>query len=291
MAYPIIDVDPAHARDLEQLGSKPKFWFQQGEQRWLFKEARPNTGEDWAEKVAAQIAGLIGIDAASVDLALCGTRRGTVSPSFLDHAAGDVLIHGNELLGGLVTGYQRDKRFHQADHTLHNIREAMIRALPAEGVDAVLRTLAGYAVLDALIGNTDRHHENWGLIVRTSSPDLRVAPSFDHASSLGRELTDERRDRLLQADQVARYARAGRGGIYLTPTDPHGANPIDLVLSNLQRYREYFAPALARAAAIEMAQVRAILDEIPDERISQTAREFAFRFVEYAQNQLRSVNE
>jgi len=174
MSYPIIDVDPALAKDLEQLGSKPKFWYVEGDRRWLFKEARANTGEDWAEKVAAELAKLIGVNAAEVDLAVCQHRRGTASPSFLDHRAGDVLIHGNELLGGLVVGYERDKRFHQSDHTLENIRGAMIRALPPQGVAEALCTLASYAVLDALVGNTDRHHENWGLIVRTSDGDLRV---------------------------------------------------------------------------------------------------------------------
>jgi hypothetical protein len=51
-------------------------------------------------------------------------------------------------------------------------------------------------MLDALIGNTDRHHENWGLVLQGTSDhqDLRLAPTFDHASSLGRNETDERRE-------------------------------------------------------------------------------------------------
>ena len=46
---------------------------------------------------------------------------------------------------------------------------------------------AGYLVLDAVIGNTDRHHENWGLLLRRTETGWKgqVAPSFDHASSLG----------------------------------------------------------------------------------------------------------
>ena len=59
--------------------------------------------------------------------------------------------------------------------------------------------IADYMVLDALIGNTDRHHENWG-ILRTRVDgqwEDKVAPSFDHASLLGRELQDVRREKLL----------------------------------------------------------------------------------------------
>lgn len=43
------------AEDLEQLGTKEKFWFhfpENPELSWLFKYSRTNTGEHWSEKVA-----------------------------------------------------------------------------------------------------------------------------------------------------------------------------------------------------------------------------------------------
>jgi hypothetical protein len=46
---------------------------------------------------------------------------------------------------------------------------------------------------DALIGNTDRHPENWGFLVRISQegrPQWSLAPIFDNATSLGYELTE-----------------------------------------------------------------------------------------------------
>lgn len=51
----------------------------------------------------------------------------------------------------------------------------------------------GYLILDALIGNTDRHHDNWGVLVTSEDGKFRyhLAPTFDHASSLGRELSRE----------------------------------------------------------------------------------------------------
>jgi hypothetical protein len=43
--------------DLEPLGTKPKFWFRtEAGDGCLFKEARPDTGEDWAEKIACELA-------------------------------------------------------------------------------------------------------------------------------------------------------------------------------------------------------------------------------------------
>ena len=41
-------------------------------------------------------------------------------------------------------------------------------------------------IFDALIGNCDRHSENWGLVGNTNSDGLknRLAPAYDNAASL-----------------------------------------------------------------------------------------------------------
>lgn len=68
--------------------------------------------------------------------------------------------------------------------------------------------LAGYFVLDAMICNTDRHHDSWGLLTGPRAfggNEYIVAPTFDHASSLGRELQDERREEMLNTEGFRRY--------------------------------------------------------------------------------------
>ena len=46
MSYQVVNIPPDAREDTEQLGSKPKFWVLLQDDRWLFKEARQNTGED-----------------------------------------------------------------------------------------------------------------------------------------------------------------------------------------------------------------------------------------------------
>lgn len=192
-SFPIIHVDPDSIISDEPLGSKKKFWFLHEDQRWLFKEARANTGEDWAEKIAAELAHLLNVNAAEVELAACEGRIGAASRSFVHHQDED-LVHGNEILAGFTVGYDRGKRLHQYDHTFDNIANAVRRMVEAEPIyQDALSVLASYLVLDALICNTDRHHENWGFLMRPEPKGpghrmihLEVAPSFDHASSLGR---------------------------------------------------------------------------------------------------------
>lgn len=310
MTYPVIQIDPASVLDDEQLGSKKKFWFEYNQKRWLFKEARaittPDgqlqgmTGEDWAEKVAAEIAHLMGIRAADVELADYQGIRGSASLNFIPDAAYH-LEHGNEVLAGRVLGYDSSKKQRQSDHTIDNIIRAIRQMFPEEKHSRyVLEQLAYYLVLDALICNTDRHHENWGLFWRTARREdpihdwdslelLRVydvAPTFDHASSLGRELLDERRHDILAAKRIETYARKGRGGIYWNHTDKHGANPLHLVELTMAEHPDYFKPALLRLRQTPLSSIVATLDDVPSHLLSESGREFAKLLLETTYNAL-----
>lgn len=57
-------------------------------------------------------------------------------------------------------------------------------------------------LFDALIGNTDRHQDNWGLIfTRTEQvARCRLAPLFDNGTSLGHERFTDRVSRWTAAD-------------------------------------------------------------------------------------------
>jgi hypothetical protein len=305
--YPILHIDPAKVVGDEQLGTKTKFWFERDGVRWLFKEAREitapmgvvPTGEDWAEKVAAEIAHTLQISAAEVELAEFQGRRGCASRIFTNPS--QQLMHGNEVLAGYVAGYDRDKRFRQSGHTLENIILA-IRGMFPEEVESrtVLTRLASYLALDALIGNVDRHHENWGLLwqVRVEVNDFNetarlskeydVAPSFDHASSLGRELLDEKRGNLLRSGAVEGYVRKGRGGIY-RQGEAHGANPLHLVALAARKYPDYFQPVLRMLLSVPLERLIEPLDRIPDERITSPARSFGKAMVAVAYEQLTKV--
>jgi len=210
-------------------------------------------------------------------------------------------MHGNEVLAGYVAGYDREQRFRQSRHTLENIIGAIRRMFPAETESkAVVTLLASYLVLDALIGNVDRHHENWGLLwqVRVEvndfletarvSKEYHVAPSFDHASSLGRELLDDRRSRYLRDQSVHLYVSRGRGAIY-REGESRGANPLDLVKLSARERPDYFRPALQALSGLPLAKLTELLDRVPDERITQPARDFGKAMLAVAYESLTKV--
>jgi len=291
-SYPVIEIPADAKEDTEQLGSKPKFWITHCGERWLYKAARPGTGEDWSEKVAAEIAAYLEIPAAKVDLASYGGQRGCILLNFVDVGAGEALIHGNEILPLVVTDYDRSKRFSQSDHTIHNIVASVVQTSQLFDIDAVpiIRDMAAYMVLDALIGNTDRHHENWGLLAKPGVDGehvvLTAAPSFDHASSLGRELRGERAAALLAQSRVPSYVRKGRGGIYRDDKDGKGENPLRLAIFASKVYSSFFSDIMIRVEDLTDQAIRGIMDRIPDSRIEESSREFAAAMIRFSRDQL-----
>lgn len=86
----------------------------------------------------------------------------------------------------------------------------------------------GYLMLDTLISNQDRHHENWGLIVSTDN--LYLTPTFDHGASLGMNETDETRISKLETsdlgNSIATYVAKSRSALYHSPA---GKKPLKTI--------------------------------------------------------------
>ena len=237
--------------------------------------------------------------------------RGSSTESFAGGLR--VLAHGNQLLGRVVSSYDPEVQFRQSAHTLDNIWATLDSTFTKpEAVTPAKRQFAEYVVLDAVIGNTDRHHENWGQLRKLRGlhkPGSRLggrgkrrhrraeyyweeslAPSFDHASSLGRELRDEKRDRLLSEDRVGRYAEKGRGGIYWSEDERRGPSPLALVRRAAHTYPALFRPALAKLNKLDEGSLRNVIDRIPSDWMSPSARKFAMALMHYNLEQLRTLD-
>jgi hypothetical protein len=296
----ILEVDPSWRRGIEDMGSKPKFWFRYRDEMWLFKQARVNTGEHWAEKVASEIAELMGLPTHEALIATYEGNLGCAVRSFLK--PGQTLVHGNELMAGAIEGYDKSKHRGQADHNFENIVATLERRFmpPVVRRNVSLRFI-GYLMLDALVGNTDRHHENWGVVQKVTIKDNRetkqlrialrigLAPTFDHASSLGRELLDEARLRML-ADPTAlrRYIRKGTGGIFRDAEAKKGLAPIALAEIIAQSYPQFYEPWSKRIASLPVDFAKPLLDGIPDLYMSHAAKDFVLAFLSESRKMIRS---
>jgi hypothetical protein len=294
--YRILAIQPIWVLEEEAMGSKQKFWFRQpeGGANWLFKYPQPNTGQHWAEKIAAAIAEELDILHAKVELAHFDGINGSATESFA--RKGRELYHGNQVLAGQVHEYAPSKKFGQSGHTLVNIFSALDRVFsrPATATVAKQR-IADYLVLDALIGNTDRHHENWGILVKRTSGRMTgiIAPSFDHASSLGRELMDDTegkcRSRILRENRIGQYAEKAPGAIYWDRIDRRAVSPLELVRRAAQMHPLIFRRAFALLDKLDRDTLERIVGRVPAEWMTDAARQFAIELTCYNLKQLRQI--
>lgn len=268
----------------EFLGTKPKQWlWSPTGGRWLWKQSTMQRdrrhgefrkGDDWSEVVASQLGRRLGVPVAEVRLASRCDDLGVISRSVLADE-NESLVHGNELLSEAgITTTRKDR----LGYTLDAIAEVLGGVEPPAGTVEIgggFEWFVGYLVLDALVGNTDRHQDNWAVIRRRAAS--RLSPSFDHASCLGFQISDDERKARLDEDRagagVRGYAAAARTKYEGRP------HPCRVAAEGLAR-----ADARARDRWLSAIESCSGLDDIVDiateERMTPVARRFARALVE-----------
>jgi hypothetical protein len=307
--FPIYDVSGSVSDRPEALGTKEKFWLIPDGPcglpgvPHLFKIGRPQTGENWAEKVCCEILAHLEIPAAKYHFAIHDGDMGVVSERFMPQGAS--FFPANMILAQTVPDYDGTRRFRQFKYRL-STSLGMLRELlgvgPPLGCPAKYAHLSaadffvGYLLFDALVGNTDRHHENWGVVIipgtdGSTSPDFHLAPSFDHASSLGRNESDTSRARRLttsdKRDSVEAYAMRSRTAFFGNADATKTLTQSELVRDLRDAYLESTTFWAKAFCAIDVAVFESIFSRISPQLMSLDAAEFALRMLTHNQSTIR----
>ena len=173
----------------EPAGENEKTWFLAPDgSRWIFKRNRPqrSPNEHASELVASKVARLLGVPAAEIRLATIAGEIGCISRDVKSNPR-----HQLDSGSLFIAEYAQDfdpRAKDSAGHSLENIANVFTRVAPPIGYNEPDLTsagwFAGYLIFDALIGNQDRHSENWSLELDLAGA-FHLAPSYDHATSLG----------------------------------------------------------------------------------------------------------
>jgi hypothetical protein len=177
---------------------------------YLFKTAEGWKAKQlWSEIIAYRLAVLTGVDVPPCFLAVNeqSGQMGALVEFFYGYPGENDparLIHGADVLMRLRPS-ATSERPHGARTNVTICRAYGIRD-SAEWWGKVL-------AFDALIGNTDRHMENWGLLVQRNSdgtpPRISLAPAFDNGTSLGYEKSEAQLARARAPSALASYIDRG----------------------------------------------------------------------------------
>ncbi|NOZ38858.1 MAG: phosphatidylinositol kinase [Planctomycetes bacterium] len=309
--YKIHRVDPSLFEAVETLGAKRKSWFRQDNKRVLFKAETRGTGEDWAEKIACELCRLLGLPHVHYELAHEYDGKTARGPGVIcdSCASGNRwLMLGNQLLLTIDSDYPAhgEKNYKVSQHTVGAVVDAIdfvtmptdewMQDMPFEA-NSALDIFVGYVMLDAWIANPDRHHQNWAVLwdgQQLSGERLQLAPTFDHGASLARNLSDEeRKKRLTSKDmnyQVPKFAARARSAFYGQVSDERTLGTHEAFWQFAEIASEAAKCWLKQLQLIKPASIQAILDKVPEQRMSMIAKEFTLQLLSVNQQRLLEEN-
>lgn len=305
--YPIIDIsDWSHMR-YSVSGSKEKSWYQNPltSQLSLFKipisltsstwtKIGEHSGEMWSEKIASEIGNIIGVATHRVDICKINVTNeiimqhlidvdkindskiyGSLCHSFLDHIS-ENLSEGADLISELDYTYDR--------HKLEGEREAYTYSLLNQIFDkyGILSKLYEMIVFDTLIGNTDRHQDNFGLIRKVGTQEVRFAPLYDNASSLGRELTQDRVTKMLKDSQMLRaYVENNKARSCIRWGSKSNLNKISLIdfFKEVHRISPEILVYAEKVCLLTDDKISWLVSQIPSEVMGDSHKELVQRIL------------
>lgn len=108
--------------------------------------------------------------------------------SYLIHdRSREILIEGIQYIMRSYYNYDNDKLYDSSLREYYSL-EMILKSLKGTGLE---REFLKICVFDCLIGNTDRHHSNWGIIQDIKSKSIRLSPLYDNGSSLCCRIREE----------------------------------------------------------------------------------------------------
>lgn len=274
----------------EPLGTKEKFWTKN--RGLLFKIGRENTLENCSEKIACEIAKLINIPTAEYDLAIYKNgmqKQGVVSKNFL--GSGETFVLSNDLLSQRIEKYEKEKKYKLKEYTL-DVALQLVLAIQKvrKNQKDMLQNFVGYLVFDSLIGNQDRHHENWGFIIEENG--LILAPSFDHAAGIASKVSDkEAKERLQTKDK--NYSVEAFCKKATTPFYKNGKKlktfEIIKEFYKKEQTKQYASKWIEKIEQVKKENYQQILDKIPQDLITQNQKDFITQMLLVNTNILQQI--
>ncbi len=243
---------------LRKPGSKVDFF--------LFKEShRRYPAEFWAEVVASGIGRIVGVPTPETYCAHMDDKYAALIKFFLKiewnekdqrYQQVETLLEGGDIIVGIDPTFDRKVG---EKHNIFLVEKIFSRWKPDRLFEEFLKIL----IFDAIIGNTDRHQDNWGFIRNNKTGEIHLAPAFDNSTSLGSELIEEKLAGYLDQNEVKlkQYIRKGKAHIRWSENgnDLIRINHFEL-LKNIASKRKFVVEYIAEMTRFSDQQVKDLLD-------------------------------
>lgn len=220
-----------------------------------------------SEKIACEIAKVIGYRCADIDLAkdqdgeLCVLNYSFLKPDeSLIEFASEASISQN--------GSDRKEKY-----TIQGIKRIL------DTVDEKLYSeFIGLQVFDALIGESDRHEENWGYIRTSERSDIILAPFYDNGDSLMHNINNVQIEEYTN-NEASFLKYINKSKTKILDNNGHKIKHFQLIDYLIAENPPFLKEELQRTKILTNDIIKGIIYEIPDEYLPQSHKEILQRYI------------
>jgi len=250
-------------------GTREKFWLVKPgtTERFIFKLPKEGTGEIWAEKVASEVGKVLNLEMMDVVIAKYENRQGLLLTNFVKYGE-EEHFDGGDLLKTIIDDFDPNDL---QDYNFENVVECLIPL----NLD---KEIARVIIFDALIGNQDRHCENWGVI--QGNGNIRLAPIYDNGACLGFNNKEDRIELMLK-DQNMFQSFTNRGKSIIGIGSKKKPKIKALLHEVYVMFPEIVTEEIERLNYLQSQGIKHILKTIPSEIMSETHKIWVERLLIY----------
>lgn len=220
-----------------------------------------------SEKIACEIAKVIGYKCADIELAkdqdgeLCVLNYSFLKPDeSLIEFASEASISQN--------GRDRKEKY-----TIQGIKRIL------DTVDEKLYSeFIGLQVFDALIGESDRHEENWGYIRTSKSSNIIFAPFYDNGDSLMHNINENRVEEYIN-DEAGFLRYIHKSKTKILDNNGHKIKHFQLIDHLISENPVFLRDELQKTKRLTDDIIKDIIYGIPDEYLPQNHKDILQRYI------------
>lgn len=276
------------AERYEGTGTNVSIWLQGSEgQQVLFKYRKSDvSGEHWAEKLASDIANLIGIGCAHIEL---GTYNGKIGAcSYRINKVGEEIHEGLEYIIVKYRTYD-EKKLEDLKGNYYTL--GMILDCLPKGENILIDFLK-ILIFDFLIGNSDRHARNWALLYKKNEQEISICPVYDNGSSFCCQETDEKLERMKKDNNWFNASVTTKSRSIIKLENSKKKEPThQQVMMHLKDHYYNETIGFVKEIKVRLTDERIddILQQYPSDIIKEHRKSFLKRFIKRKKQQLLDI--
>lgn len=221
-----------------------------------------------SEKIAYEIAYVLGYNCARIELAVDSFGNlGILNYLFVDDNDDNKVHYDFSFYLDIKNSYDRKDKY-----TISSIKECL-DSYNTELFIEFIRLM----IFDSLIGEQDRHEQNWGIIYYKKLDKYNFSPFYDNGCCLMRELNDDKLSQFEKApDSFDSYIKKSKTFIY---QDGKRLKHFELINLLIEKFPDITIKEIERLSILDDFKILEIINLVPKNYLTDLHKKYIIEYI------------